>query len=160
VLKRGIRRVAQYGIDPVVDQLAFFGKVRIEHNQIVDPKDQHRALSLAISESPENMTKIAVDTLGDLLALLVTPANEQDRDQVRQLTQKVQAVTGEMVGVAIVDEGYTEKKAARAGKSIRLEVNHKPLRSNMAKDFVHDADQRLCGIDDDATAGYVFFCGV
>jgi transposase len=34
-------------------------------------------------------THMAVDTLGDLLALLVTPANEQDRDQVQQLTQKV-----------------------------------------------------------------------
>jgi hypothetical protein len=27
----------------------------------------------------------------------------------------------------------------------------------MAKDFVHDADQRLCCIYDDAAAGYVFF---
>jgi len=30
----------------------------------------------------------------------------------------------------------------------------------MAQDFGHDADQRLGGIDYDATAGYVFFCGV
>ena len=52
-------------------------------------------------------THMAVDTLGDLLALLVTPANEQDRDQVQQLTQKVQEVTGETVEVAFVDEGYT-----------------------------------------------------
>ena len=42
-------------------------------------------------------THMAVDTLGDLLALLVTPANEQDRDQVQQLTQKVKEVTGETV---------------------------------------------------------------
>ena len=27
----------------------------------------------------------------------------------------------------------------------------------MAKDFVHDADKRLCCIYDDAAAGYVFF---
>jgi len=27
----------------------------------------------------------------------------------------------------------------------------------MAKNFVHDADKRLCCIDDDAAAGYVFF---
>src|SRR5512134_2239605 len=40
-------------------------------------------------------THMAVATLGDLLALLVTPANEQDRDQVQQLTPKVQEVTGE-----------------------------------------------------------------
>jgi hypothetical protein len=33
---------------------------------------------------------IAVDTLGHLLALHVTPANEQDRDQVAQLAHSVQ----------------------------------------------------------------------
>ena len=27
----------------------------------------------------------------------------------------------------------------------------------MAKDFVHDADKRLGGINHDATAGYIFF---
>lgn len=35
---------------------------------------------------------LAVDTLGHLLALHVTPANEQDRAQVRQLAQAVQFV--------------------------------------------------------------------
>ena len=50
---------------------------------------------------------VAVHTQGDLLALPVTLANEQDRDQVQQLIQKVQEVTGETVAVAFVDEGYT-----------------------------------------------------
>ncbi len=69
-------------------------------------------------------THMAVDTLGDLLALLVTPANEQDRDQVQQLAQQVQKVTGNTVEVAFVDEGYTGEKAAQAaqGEGIRLEV--------------------------------------
>ena len=44
---------------------------------------------------------------GRSVALLVTPANEQDHDQVQQLIQKVQEVTGETVAVAFVDEGYT-----------------------------------------------------
>lgn len=35
----------------------------------------------------------AVDTLGNLLSLLVTPANEQDRAQVGELAQKVQQAT-------------------------------------------------------------------
>jgi hypothetical protein len=39
---------------------------------------------------------IAVDTLGHLLALVVTPAN----DQVRQLAIKVQEATGENVEIA------------------------------------------------------------
>ena len=34
------------------------------------------------------------------------------------------------------------------------------LRSDVAKDFIHDADQRLCGIDDDAAAGDVFLCSM
>ena len=37
---------------------------------------------------------LAVDTLGHLLALTVTAANEQDRAQVETLAQQVQAVTG------------------------------------------------------------------
>src|SRR5258708_5678439 len=37
----------------------------------------------------------AVETLGNLLTLLVTPANEQDRAQVGKLAQAVQDVTGQ-----------------------------------------------------------------
>ncbi len=43
---------------------------------------------------------IAVDTLGPLLALSVTPANEGDRSQVETLCEQVQEVTGE--GVQLV----------------------------------------------------------
>lgn len=48
-------------------------------------------------------THMAVDTLGHLLALYVTPANEQERAQVGQLAQQVQQVTGDSVKVAFVD---------------------------------------------------------
>jgi transposase len=67
---------------------------------------------------------IAVDTLGHLLALKVTPANEQDRDQVAELTQAVQEATGESVQVAFVDQGYTGQNpsAAAAEHGVRLEV--------------------------------------
>lgn len=66
----------------------------------------------------------AVDTLGHLLALRVTPANEQDRAQVAELAQAVQSVTEENVEVAFVDQGYTgpEPAAAAAEAGIRLEV--------------------------------------
>ncbi len=69
-------------------------------------------------------THMAVDTLGHLLALLVTPANEQDRAQVGQLAQAVQEATGETVQVAFVDQGYTGDEAAQAAEEqgIRLEV--------------------------------------
>ena len=66
----------------------------------------------------------AVDTLGHLLALKVTAANEQDRAQVTDLAQAVQATTGQNVQVAFVDQGYTgEQPAADAQQhGIRLEV--------------------------------------
>jgi transposase len=62
---------------------------------------------------------MAVDTLGHLLAVHVTPANEQERDQVGVLSEKVQEVTGESVAVAFVDSDYTgedaEVEAASSG---------------------------------------------
>ncbi len=69
-------------------------------------------------------THIAVDTLGNLLALLVTPADEQDRALVGELAEKVQAATGETVEIAFVDMGYTGEKTAAAGETqgIHLEV--------------------------------------
>jgi transposase len=69
-------------------------------------------------------THIAVDTLGNLLALLVTPANEQDRAQVGELAKKVQEATGETVEIAFVDQGYTGDAAAEEANKhgIRLEV--------------------------------------
>src|SRR3954471_15308283 len=67
---------------------------------------------------------IAVDTLGHLLALRVTPANEQERAQVAALAEAVQEVTGESVELAYVDQGYTGEEAfdAAAEHGIILEV--------------------------------------
>jgi transposase len=69
-------------------------------------------------------THIAVDTLGALLAVHVTPANEQERAQVATLAAAVQEVTGEHVEVAFVDQGYTgeQAEADAAEHGIRLEV--------------------------------------
>jgi transposase len=66
----------------------------------------------------------AVDTLGHLLALKVTAANEQDRQQVGALAQAVQAATGDSVQLAFVDQGYTGQRASDAAKEhgIKLEV--------------------------------------
>jgi transposase len=55
---------------------------------------------------------LAVETLGYLLALLVTPANEQDRRQVAELARHVQEVTGDAVALAFVDQAYTGPQAA------------------------------------------------
>jgi transposase len=67
---------------------------------------------------------LAVDTLGHLLALHVTPASTDDRAEVGRLAQAVQASTGQSVDLAYVDQGYTGPKAADAAKAhgIKLEV--------------------------------------
>lgn len=66
----------------------------------------------------------AVDTLGHLLSLHVTPANTQDRAQVAELAQAVQAVTDEQVELAYVDQGYTGEAADDAAQAhgIQLQV--------------------------------------
>lgn len=69
-------------------------------------------------------THMAVDTLGQLLALHITPANEQDRAQVGELAKQVQEVTGHSVEVAFVDQGYTGEEPAQAAEEqgVRLIV--------------------------------------
>lgn len=67
---------------------------------------------------------VAVDTLGHLLALHVTPANEQERAQVGELAAQVQEITGENVKLAYVDQGYTgeDPSSEAAAHGIQLEV--------------------------------------
>ncbi|MGE4305186.1 MAG: IS5 family transposase [Novosphingobium sp.] len=67
---------------------------------------------------------LAVDTLGHLLALHVTPASAEDRGEVETLARTVQAVTGDSVEIAWVDQGYTGERAAQAAQQhgITLEV--------------------------------------
>ena len=67
---------------------------------------------------------LAVDSLGQLLAVMVTPANEQDRAQVDALAEQIQEATGDSVEVAFVDQGYTGQQPATDAEAhgIRLEV--------------------------------------
>lgn len=67
---------------------------------------------------------IAVDTPGHLLAVHVTPANDQDRAQVAELAAAVQEATGETVTLAYVDQGYTgdTPREAAAAHGIDLAV--------------------------------------
>lgn len=67
---------------------------------------------------------LAVDTLGDLLAMRVTPANEGDWSQVAELCRFVQEATGDSVEFAWGDQGYTGEaaKEAAAKHGNRLEV--------------------------------------
>ncbi len=57
---------------------------------------------------------MAVDTLGHLLALHVTPADVGDRQAVARLAADIQDATGDSVELAYVDQGYTGEAAAAA----------------------------------------------
>jgi transposase len=65
---------------------------------------------------------MAVDTLGYLLSLHVTPADQQDREQVGKLAKDVQKQTGKSVELAYVDQGYTGERAAEAAKKQKIEL--------------------------------------
>jgi transposase len=73
-------------------------------------------------------THAAVDTLGHLPGLHVTPANAQERDQVATLAAAVQEVTGGAVELAVMDQGYTgdDPAAAADAHGLRREVVKPP----------------------------------
>lgn len=66
---------------------------------------------------------IAVDTLGHLLALKVTAADEQDRQQVKALSKQVQKATNKSVKLAYVDQGYTGDQPAEDAARQGIELN-------------------------------------
>ena len=88
------------------------------------PESGERAAYDGAKRRKGSKTHLAVDTLGHVLALHVTAADEQDRAQVACLAQHVQEVTGETVEVAFVDQGYTGENAAQQAEQygLRLEV--------------------------------------
>jgi transposase len=88
------------------------------------PESGERAGYDGATRRKGHKTHRAVDTLGHLLALLVTAANAHDRAQVGELAEAVQEATGQTVEVAFVDQGYTGETAAQAAADhgIRLEV--------------------------------------
>jgi transposase len=78
------------------------------------PESGERAAYDGAKRRKGSKIHMAVDTLGNLLALHVTPANEQDRAQVSMMARQVQEVTEQHVQVAFVDQGYTGDKPAQA----------------------------------------------
>lgn len=88
------------------------------------PASGHRAGYEGAKRKRGSKVHMAVDTLGHLLALRVTPANEQDRTQVAQVTAQVQEVTGESVTIAFGDQGYTGAQPAQeaVAHGMQLEV--------------------------------------
>jgi transposase len=92
------------------------------------PESGHRTGYDGAKRKKGSKVHAAVDTLGHLLALHVTSATEQDREQVGVLAEAVQEATGESVESAYVDKGYTGEDAAEEAEArgIRLEVVKHP----------------------------------
>src|ERR687895_2305560 len=88
------------------------------------PESGHRGGYDGHKRKKGSKVHAAVDTLGHLLALRVSPANEDDRQEVRKLSEEIQRATGETVELAYVDQGYTGQRVAgfAAEHGIRLEV--------------------------------------
>lgn len=70
----------------------------------------------------------AVETLDLLLALVVTPASDDERTQVETLATQVETITEEHVELAWVDAGYTglEVTDTAAAHGIQLAVVRLP----------------------------------
>lgn len=88
------------------------------------PESGERAGFDGAKKKKGSKVHVAVDTMGNLLALKVTAANEQEREQVAELAAKVQEVTGGTVEIGFVDQGYTGENAAQQANQhgIKLEV--------------------------------------
>ena len=86
------------------------------------PESGHRAGYDGHKRKKGTQRHLAVDTLGQLLALCVTPANEQDRAQVATLAEAVQDATGEHVELVYVDQGDTGEVSAAAAAEHGIEL--------------------------------------
>jgi transposase len=87
------------------------------------PESGQRAGYDGAKRTKGSKVHMAVDTLGHLLSLHVTAADEQDRAQVGKLARQVQKETGKSVELAFVDQGYTGEKAAEAAAKQKIELS-------------------------------------
>jgi transposase len=99
---------------------AIFGSLTLRSTPQSGPRASYRGEECKRGSEPH----LAVDTLGHLLALHVTPANVGDREAVARLAADIQDATGDAVSLAYLDQGYTGEAGAdaAAAEGIKLEV--------------------------------------
>lgn len=86
------------------------------------PESGHRSGYDGAKRRKGTKVHLAVDTLGHLVALMTSPANEQDRAQVEALCMGAQEITGGMLEVAFVDQGYTGLQPLEAARKGNIEL--------------------------------------
>jgi transposase len=87
------------------------------------PESGHRGGYDGAKRKKGSKVHVAVDTLGYLLSLHVTAADEQDRQEVGKLAKDVQKQTGKSVELAYVDQGYTGDRPAEAARKHAIELS-------------------------------------
>lgn len=87
------------------------------------PESGHRGGYDGAKRKKGSKVHMAVDTLGHLLSLHVTAADEQDRAQVGRLARDVQKQTGKSVELAYVDQGYSGEQPAEAAEKQKIELS-------------------------------------
>ena len=92
------------------------------------PESGSRASYDGYKRTNGSKVHVAVDTLGNLLSVVVTGGKDQERHQVAGLTKLLQSVTDGSVEVAFVDQGDTGSAAAGAAREhgVELEVVRTP----------------------------------
>jgi len=120
------RWIAAGVFEQMVDDLrlmlrALAGRPREPHAAVIDsrtlqsmPESGGRGGYDGAKKKKGSKIHMAVDTLGHLLALHVTAANEQDRTQVGRLAEAIQEATDRSVEIAYADQGYTGDDAEDA----------------------------------------------
>jgi transposase len=86
------------------------------------PESGHRAGYDGAKKKKGSKIHMIVDTLGHLLTLRATPANQQDRDQVDILSEQVREVTGNAVNLVYADQGYTGEDAQADARQHGIEL--------------------------------------
>lgn len=87
------------------------------------PESGHRAGFDGYKRKNGSKVHLAVDTLGHLLALTVTPANHAEQTQVGALTEAVQQATEETVQIAFADQGYTGDAAKEQAQAHGVQLH-------------------------------------
>ncbi len=86
------------------------------------PESGHRAGYDGAKRRKGTKVHLVVDTLGHLITLMSSPANEQDRAQVEELCRDAQEISGGMIEVAFVDQGYTGAAPLEAARKSNIEL--------------------------------------
>ena len=135
--KRGLSNFSQYSAEmshAVADAIVFsksFARrlFRLSHARLRStPESGSRAGYDGAKRKKGSKLHMAVDTLGHLLALHVTPANRDDRAETGPLAEVLQKATDGSVELVWADQGYTGSKPAKAAREqgITLEIIRLP----------------------------------